>query len=101
MLVVGETLDLFRSISDKEFTANSSDVAATTVLIDAKPLGVLTEPKQIAPGLRKHSRQVGRHFMFFDRDWLVHGLMIGCPKSNGQLVEINTLAASLVSPAIL
>ena len=51
---MGEAFDLFGSISDEEFTAGRSYVAATTVLIDAKPLGVLTEPKQIAAGLRKH-----------------------------------------------
>jgi hypothetical protein len=75
MFVAYQPFNLFGSISDKEFAASSSHVPATTVLIDTQPLGVLTEPEQIAPGLRKHSRQVGRHLMAFDRDLLVHDLM--------------------------
>lgn len=72
LLFLSEASDLFGSISDKEFTASSSYVTATIALVDFKPLGVLTEPKEIAPSLLEDSRHFGRHLVLFDGDLLVH-----------------------------
>jgi hypothetical protein len=84
IFVVGEAFDLLGSMSNKELAACSSYVTATIALVDFEPLGVLTEPKEIAAGLLKDSCHFGRHLMLFDGDSLVHTAMIDWPAPVGQ-----------------